>query len=92
MKFTDIFIKKPVLSVVVSLVILFLGLRSINELNVRQFPKTEDTLITVQTAYPGASAELVQGFITTPLERAISSVEGIDYMTSSSLEGVSIIN
>ncbi|OSS42680.1 RND multidrug efflux transporter, Acriflavin resistance protein [Desulfurella amilsii] len=92
MKFTDIFIKKPVLSIVVSLVILFLGLRSITELGVRQFPKTEDTLITVQTAYPGASAEVVQGFITTPLERAIASAEGIDYMTSSSSEGVSTIN
>ncbi len=92
MKFTDIFIKKPVLSVVVSLVILFLGLRSITELGVRQFPKTEDTLITVQTAYPGASADVVQGFITTPLERAIASAEGIDYMTSSSSEGVSTIN
>jgi multidrug efflux pump len=92
MKFTDIFIKKPVLSVVLSLIILFLGLRSITELGVRQFPKTEDTLITVQTAYPGASAEVVQGFITTPLERAIASSEGIDYMTSSSSEGISTIN
>lgn len=92
MKFTDIFIKKPVLSVVLSLIILFLGLRSITELGVRQFPKTEDTLITVQTAYPGASAEVVQGFITTPLERAIASAEGIDYMTSSSSEGISTIN
>ncbi|MGC8790665.1 MAG: efflux RND transporter permease subunit [Desulfurella sp.] len=92
MKFTDIFIKKPVLSVVISLVILFLGLRSISELGIRQFPKTEDTLITVQTAYPGASADVVQGFITTPLERAIASAEGIDYMTSSSQEGISTIN
>lgn len=92
MKFTDTFIKKPVLAIVVSLVILFLGLRSITELGVRQFPKTEDTLITVQTAYPGASADVVQGFITTPLERAIASAEGIDYMTSSSSEGVSTIN
>jgi len=92
MKFTDIFIKKPVLAIVVNLVILFLGLRSITELGVRQFPKTEDTLITVQTAYPGASADVVQGFITTPLERAIASAEGIDYMTSSSSEGVSTIN
>jgi len=92
MKFTDIFIKKPVLSIVLNLIILFLGLRSITELGVRQFPKTEDTLITVQTAYPGASAEVVQGFITTPLERAIASSEGIDYMTSSSSEGISTIN
>ena len=92
MKFTDIFIKKPVLSVVISLVILFLGLRSITELGIRQFPKTEDTLITVQTAYPGASADVVQGFITTSLERAIASAEGIDYMTSSSQEGISTIN
>lgn len=92
MNFTDIFIKRPVLAVVLSLVILMLGARSLSELGVRQYPKVEDTLVTVTTAYPGASANVVQGFITTPLERAIGSAEGIDYMTSSSKEGISSIS
>ena len=92
MKFTDIFIKKPVLSIVLSLIILMLGVRSITELGVRQYPKVSDTLITVTTVYPGASEDVVQGFVTTPLEQAIGSAEGIDYMTSSSLEGASTIN
>ncbi|MHB1545199.1 MAG: efflux RND transporter permease subunit [bacterium] len=91
MSFTDIFIKKPVLAIVLSLIILILGARSLSELSVREYPKVEDTLVTVQTAYPGASANVVQGFITMPLERAIASSEGIDYMTSSSTEGVSTI-
>ncbi len=89
--FTDIFIKKPVLAIVLSLIILILGARSLSELTVREYPKVEDTLVTVQTAYPGASANVVQGFITMPLERAIASSEGIDYITSSSTEGVSTI-
>lgn len=92
MKFTDIFINKPVLAVVLSLIILMLGARSITELGIREYPKVEDTLITVTTAYPGASENVVQGFVTTPLEQAIGSAEGIDYMTSSSIEGVSTIN
>ena len=91
MSFTDIFIKKPVLAIVLSLIILILGARSLSELTVREYPKVKDTLITVQTAYPGASANVVQGFITMPLERAIASSEGIDYITSSSTEGVSTI-
>ena len=90
--FTDIFIKRPVLAIVLSLAILILGARSLSELSLRQYPKVEDTLVTVQTAYPGATANVVQGFITMPLERAIASAEGIDYMTSSSTEGVSTIS
>ncbi len=90
--FTDIFIKRPVLAIVLSLVILILGARSLSELSLREYPKVEDTLVTVQTAYPGATANVVQGFITMPLERAIASAEGIDYMTSSSTEGVSTIS
>ncbi|MDA8052753.1 MAG: efflux RND transporter permease subunit [Deltaproteobacteria bacterium] len=90
--FTDIFIKRPVLAIVLSLVILILGARSLSELSLREYPKVEDTLVTVQTAYPGATANVVQGFITMPLERAIASAEGIDYMTSSSAEGVSTIS
>ncbi len=89
--FTDIFIKRPVLAIVISLVIFILGARSFSELSVREYPKVKDTLITVQTAYPGASAQVVQGFITMPLERAVASSDGIDYMTSTSTEGVSTI-
>ncbi|MHB8231732.1 MAG: efflux RND transporter permease subunit [bacterium] len=90
--FTDIFINRPVLAIVLSLIILILGARSLSELTVREYPKVEDTLVTVQTAYPGASANVVQGFISMPLERAIASSEGIDYMTSSSKEGMSTIS
>ena len=89
--FTDIFIQRPVLAIVISLVIFILGARSLSELTLREYPKVKDTLVTVQTAYPGASAQVVQGFITMPLERAIASSEGIDYMTSTSTEGVSTI-
>lgn len=92
MKFTDLFIKKPVLSVVLSLIVLFLGLRSATELGLRQYPRVEDTMITVSTAYPGAGESVVQGFVTTPLEQAIAASEGVDYMTSSSFEGISTIN
>lgn len=90
-RFTDIFIKRPVLACVISLLILVLGLRAIFQLPVRQYPKMENTVITVVTAYPGASARLVQGFITTPLEKKIASSGGIDYLTSESTDGVSTI-
>ena len=91
MKFTDIFIKKPVLAIVVSLFILLLGMRSYTELNVRQYPELQNAVITVSTTYFGADASLIQGFITTPLEREVASAEGIDYITSSSSAGISII-
>jgi multidrug efflux pump len=91
MKFTDIFIRRPVLATVVSLLILVLGLRSIGLLPVLQFPRTENAVATVSTAYTGADAELVAGFITTPLENSIAQANGIDYMTSSSTQGVSTI-
>jgi multidrug efflux pump len=90
-KFTDIFIHRPVLATVVSLVILVLGLRSIGLLPVLQFPYTENAVVTVTTAYPGADADLVASFIATPLENAISQANGIDYMTSSSVQGMSTI-
>jgi len=92
MKFTDIFIRRPVLATVVSLLILLLGSASILRLNVRQFPQTDVSVVTVSTVYVGADAELVQGFITTPLERVIASAEGIDYMQSSSSAGISTIS
>lgn len=91
MKFTDIFIRKPVLATVISLLILLIGLRAALDLNVRQFPEIRNAAVTVTTQYIGADADLVQGFITTPLEREIAAAEGIDYIVSSSSAGVSTI-
>ncbi|MGE0273574.1 MAG: efflux RND transporter permease subunit, partial [Alphaproteobacteria bacterium] len=91
MRFTDIFIKRPVLAMTVSLLILVLGLRSLDTLSVRQYPRTENAVVTITTFYYGADAETVAGFITQPLESAIAQAQGIDYMTSSSLNGVSTI-
>ncbi|CCD99366.1 multidrug efflux RND transporter permease subunit [Bradyrhizobium sp. STM 3809] len=91
MRFTDIFIKRPVLSVVVSMLILLLGLRAAFVLPIRQYPKLSNTVVNVTTVYPGASADLIQGFITTPLEQAVASAEGVDYITSSSVQGTSTI-
>src|ERR1700755_643055 len=91
MKFTDLFIRRPVLSIVVSLVILIAGLQSIRSLSVRQYPRSDIAVVSVTTAYVGANADLVRGFITTPLERVIASADGIDYMESSSAQGVSTI-
>jgi len=91
MKFTDIFIRRPVLATVVSLFVLVLGLRSIGLLPVLQFPRTENAVVTVTTAYTGADADLVAGFITTPLENSIAQANGIDYLTSTSTENLSII-
>ncbi len=92
MAFTDIFIRKPVLASVVSLFLLLLGLRGAVELNVREYPLIENAVITVSTIYTGADAELIKGFITTPLEREIASAEDIDYLTSNSSPGLSTIS
>src|SRR6267378_2769672 len=89
--FTDLFIKRPVLAMVVSFVILIAGLQAIRTINVRQYPRSDIAAITVDTVYVGADAELVRGFITTPLERAIAAADGIDYMQSQSQQGVSTI-
>ena len=91
MRLTDLFIKRPVLSVVVSLVILLAGLQSIRSLSVRQYPRSDIAVVLVSTSYVGANADLVRGFITTPLERVIASADGIDYMESSSAQGLSTI-
>ena len=91
MKFTDTFIHRPVLASVVSLLILVVGLRAIAALEVRQFPETRDTVVTVTTTYPGASGELVKGFITTPLQQAIAEADGIDFLLSTSIQGRSVI-
>ena len=90
--FTDIFIQRPVLAIVLNLLIIISGLNAWNSLSVRQYPLSENASVQISTVYVGASAELVRGFITTPLERAISAAEGIDYVESKSLQGISIIN
>ncbi|MBV8215525.1 MAG: efflux RND transporter permease subunit [Verrucomicrobia bacterium] len=92
MKFTDLFIRRPVVATVVNLLILLAGYQAWRSLNVRQYPKTDISVITVTTAYYGADAELVRGFITTPLEQSIASADGIDYMESQSLQGTSMIS
>ncbi|HZM17181.1 MAG TPA: efflux RND transporter permease subunit, partial [Candidatus Krumholzibacteria bacterium] len=91
MKFTDLFIRRPVLAAVVNLVILIAGLQSIRSLSVRQYPRSDIAIVRVTTAYVGANADLVRGFITTPLERVIASADGIDYIESSSAQGLSTI-
>ncbi|MBN8520795.1 MAG: multidrug efflux RND transporter permease subunit [Alphaproteobacteria bacterium] len=91
MSFTDIFIQRPVLATVVSLIILLVGLQAAFSLQVRQFPELTNTTITITTAYPGANAELIKGFITTPIEQAVASTEGIDTMVSSSRQNVSTV-
>ena len=91
MKITDLFIKRPVLAMVINLLILIAGLVSINTLSVRQYPRSDIAVVTVETVYVGANADLVRGYITTPLERVIASADGIDYMESSSAQGLSTI-
>ena len=92
MKFTDIFIKRPVLSLVVSLLILIAGIEAGSSFSVRQYPKSDIAVISIQTVYVGANAELIRGFITSPIERAISSAGGIDYVESTSAMSLSTIN
>lgn len=91
MKFTDLFIHRPVLASVVSLLILIVGLRALALLEVRQYPETENTVVTVSTTYSGASSELVKGFVTQPLQQAIAEAQGIDYLLSNSSLGKSTI-
>jgi hydrophobe/amphiphile efflux-1 (HAE1) family protein len=91
MHFTDVFIRRPVLACVVSLLILLVGLQSGLGLQVRQFPKLSSTTITITTAYPGANAEVIKGYITTPIAQAVASAEGIDTLVSSSQQNVSTI-
>jgi multidrug efflux pump len=91
MRFTDLFVKRPVLAIVVNLVILIAGLQAIRALSVRQYPRSDIAVVRVSTVYVGANADLVRGFITTPLERVIASADGIDYMDSSSAQSLSTI-
>jgi multidrug efflux pump len=92
MKFTDLFIRRPILAIVVSLLIVIAGVQAIRSLNVRQYPRSENATITVTTTYVGANADLVRGFITTPLERVIAAADGIEYIESQSQQNVSIIS
>ena len=92
MKFTDIFIQRPVIAIVVSLLILIAGIQAGSSLSVRQYPRSDVAMITINTVYVGANAELVRGFVTTPIERAIASAGGIDYIASQSAMGMSTIN
>src|SRR5438132_3370837 len=91
MRFTDLFIRRPVLAIVVNLLIIIAGVQALRSLNVRQYPRNENAVITITTVYVGAAAELVRGFVTTPLERVIASADGIDYIESESKLGLSTI-
>jgi len=91
MTFTDSFVRRPVLALVISSLIVLLGLFALGKLPIRQYPALETSTITISTAYPGASAELMQGFVTQPIAQAVSTVEGLDYMSSSSTPGMSIV-
>ncbi len=91
MKLTDLFIRRPVVAMVVNLIILIAGVQAIRTLNVRQYPRSENASVTVTTAYVGASADLVRGFVTTPLERVIAAADGVDYIESESKQGLSTI-
>src|SRR5512138_1751841 len=90
-RFTDIFIKHPVLAVVVNLVLVLVGWRALTTLPVQQYPKIESSSVVITTVYTGASAETVRGFVTTPIERAVSAISGIDYVESTSRAGVSTV-
>jgi multidrug efflux pump len=92
MKLTDLFIRRPVLAIVVNLVIIVAGIQAIRSLNVRQYPRIESATVTVRTVYVGANADLVRGFITTPLERSIAAADGVDYIESQSVQGLSTIS
>ncbi|HZA13449.1 MAG TPA: efflux RND transporter permease subunit, partial [Myxococcaceae bacterium] len=91
MAFTDLFIRRPVVAIVVNLVIVIAGVQAIRSLNARQYPRSENAQVVVNTAYIGADAELVRGFITAPIERVIASADGVDYMESESRQGLSTI-
>src|SRR5678815_1296794 len=89
--FTDLFIRKPVIALVINFVIVIAGIQAWRTLSIRQYPRSENSAVTVSTIYVGANAELVRGFVTTPLERAVASADGIDYVESKSLQSFSTI-
>src|SRR5688572_26845508 len=89
--FTDVFIRHPVLAVVVNLVIVLVGVRAFFTLPVQQFPKLDSASVKITTVHTGASAEMVRGFLTTPIERVVSAISGVDYIESDSRQGVSLV-
>ncbi len=91
MNFSEIFIRRPVLATVVSLLMLLMGIQGIMSMTVRQYPFVQDSVIQVTTSYPGASADLIQGFITTPIAQAVSSTENVDYVSATSSQGSSTV-
>src|ERR1700726_2796713 len=91
MKLTDLFIKRPVLAIVVNVVILIAGIQAIRSLSVRQYPRSDIAVIQITTVYVGANADLGRGFITAPIERVVASADGIGYMESTSAQGLSTI-
>lgn len=91
MHFSELFIRRPVLSTVLAALILFLGLSSIVNLPVRQYPEVEETVITVTTVYPGAAPDLIQGFITSVIASAVSTTENVDFITSASRPSASVV-
>lgn len=91
MRFTDIFIRRPVFAGVISMIILLVGLKSLFTMQVRQYPELTNTVITITTTYPGATADLMQGFVTNPIQRSVASAAGVDYLTSSSQQSVSVV-
>jgi len=90
-RFTDVFIRHPVLAIVANLVIVLMGWRAISALPVQQYPKIESTSVLIRTVYYGASAETVRGFLTTPIERAVSAISGVDHIESTSRAGLSTV-
>ena len=91
MRFTDLFIRRPILAIAINLLLLVAGLAALTSLQIRQFPKMQFTVITVTTVYTGASADLVQGFVTQLLQEQIAAADGVDYLTSESRSGTSVI-
>ena len=89
--FTDVFIKHPVLALVVNLVLVLVGLRALSALPVQQYPQIESSSVVITTVYTGAGAETVRGFLTTPIERAVSAISGVDHLESTSRAGVSTV-
>jgi multidrug efflux pump len=92
MSLSELFIRRPVLSTVVSLLILLLGAQGIASMSIRQYPKVDETVITITTLYPGASADVIQGFITSTIAKSVSSAEGVDYVASTSALGLSTVS
>lgn len=91
MSFSDIFIKRPVMSTVLGLLIILVGLQGLMGLQIRQYPQVDETVITITTVYPGAAPDLIQGFVTSPIAAAVATTEGVDYVTTQSRPSASVV-